>query len=206
MRGKLKTKTRTRTVLMWGALLLLVSGCSAHKEDKEVSVESSDVTADDLPGVVTVSFPYVEQPGSSSNQYAVWVEDSFGNYVKTVFVTDFTVLGGYESREDSVPEWVDKSGIRDGTGENLDAVSGATPQTGNEEYVWACIDEYGDAVPEGEYKILVEGTVREESRIIYTADITVGSKAMTAQGEPEYYEITGNTDMIGNVTVEYIPN
>lgn len=206
MRGKLKTKTRTRTVLMWGVLLLFVSGCSAHREDKEVLVESSEVTADDLPGVVTVSFPYVKQPGASSNQFAVWVEDSFGNYVKTIFVTDFTVFGGFETREDSVPEWVDKSGIRNGTGENLDAVSGATPQTGTEEYMWACIDEYGDAVPEGEYKILVEGTVKEESRVIYTAEITVGNKAMTAQAEPEYYEITGNTDMIGTVTVEYTPN
>jgi len=52
----------------------------------------------------------------------------------------------------------------------------------------------------------VEGTVKEESRVIYTAEITVGNKAMTAQAEPEYYEITGNTDMIGTVTVEYTPN
>lgn len=204
MRGKLKKKTGA--VLMGGMTLLLAAGCGVHRANKSVSADSANTVSVDTPGLVTIAFPYVEQPGNSSNQFAVWVEDEMGRYVKTVFVTDFTALGGYESREDAVPQWVDKSGIREGTSENIDAVSGATPQTGTEQYEWECIDESGNPVTEGEYKIRVEGTVNEDSQIVYTADITVGSHAMTVQAEPEYYELTGDTDMIGDVTVEYIPH
>lgn len=204
MRGKLKKKTGA--VLIGGMTLLLAAGCGAHRANKSVPADAANAVSVDTPGMVTITFPYVEQPGKSSNQFAVWVEDEMGRYVKTVFVTDFTALGGYESREDSVPQWVEKSGIREGTSENIDAVSGATPKTGTKQYEWECVDESGNPVTEGEYRILVEGTVNEDSQIVYTADIMVGNHAMTAQAQPEYYELTGDTDMIGDVTVEYIPN
>lgn len=204
MRGKLKKKTGA--VIIGGMTLLLAAGCEAHRADETVSANTANAVSDDTPGFVTISFPYVKQPGDSSNQFAVWVEDEMGRYVKTVFVTDFTALGGYESREDAVPQWVDKSGIREGTSENIDAVSGATPQTGTKRYEWECVDDIGNPVAEGEYKICVEGTVNKDSQVLYTADIMVGSHAMTAQAQPEYYELIGNTDMIGDVTVEYIPH
>lgn len=205
MRGK-KLKRRHRAVMYAGLTLVLASGCTLHSKSEKVSSDSAKTVPDNMHGIVTISFPYVEQPGEQSNQFAVWVEDENGTYIKTIFVTDYTAFGGYETREDLVPEWVDKSGVSKREREDLDAVSGATPQSGVEEYEWMCVDENGDPVPSGEYKILVEGSVKQDGRILYTTDITVGSKAMTAQGQPEYYELTGDTDMIGNVTVEYRPD
>lgn len=74
-----------------------------------------------------LSFNYQKQSGSGSNQYAVWVENSEGKVVRTLFVTQFTTKGrvrgpqgpqgaqgtqerrrGYTYRPACVPTWVNK--------------------------------------------------------------------------------------------------
>lgn len=49
-------------------------------------------------GSVEVSFHYARQKGFSSNQFAVWVEDSGGRFVKTLYATGFTASGGYKKK------------------------------------------------------------------------------------------------------------
>ena len=60
---------------------------------------------------VELSFNYQKQPGAGSNQWAVWVENSQGEVVRTLTVTSFTSKGrggrrGYTFRPTCVPTWV----------------------------------------------------------------------------------------------------
>ena len=87
-----------------------------------------------------VSFNYQRQAGPGSNQYAVWIENEKGEFVKTLFVTSYTTKGrarggeqpkrGYIVRPACVPVWVKTSKAEEKTDVQLDAVTGATPQSG----------------------------------------------------------------------------
>lgn len=135
-----------------------------------------------------VSFNYQKQAGAGSNQYAVWIENEKGECVKTLFVTSFTTKGrargnapaqrGYVMRPTCVPEWVKASHAASKSDQQLDAVTGATPQgNGTQTFTWNFKDEQGKPVPKGTYKVKVEATLYFESDIIYTGTFSTQSKA-----------------------------
>lgn len=105
----------------------------------------------------TIDFIY--QPGTGGVQTAIWIEDNNGNYIGTVFITDFIGRNGGGNRTDSLnidysggnrwsalPIWAHKRNVIDTTfgidnlyppaesqpayPADMDAVSGATPTTG----------------------------------------------------------------------------
>ncbi|MCR4602414.1 MAG: DUF2271 domain-containing protein [Prevotella sp.] len=146
--------------------------------------------------MLEVSFDYQRQPGPGSNQYAVWIENEKGEVVRTLFVTSYTTKGrarggqqpqrGYIVRPACVPTWV-KTVIADElTDQQLDAVTGATPQaSGTQTFTWDFKDQQGKTVPKGNYKVVVEATLFNDSDIIYsgtfstkdkTGDITITSE------------------------------
>ena len=117
-----------------------------------------------------VSFNYQKQAGPGSNQYAVWIENEKGEFVKTLFITSYTTKGrarggeqakrGYIVRPACVPTWVKTSKAEEKTDVQLDAVTGATPQNGGiQTFTWDFTDENGKAVPQGTYKVKVEATL-----------------------------------------------
>jgi hypothetical protein len=135
-----------------------------------------------------VSFNYEKQGGPGSNQYAIWIENEKGEFVKTLFVTSYTSKGrarggqpaqrGYIVRPTCVPVWVKTSKAEEKTDEQLDAVTGATPQnSGTQTFAWNFTDEQGKAVPQGTYKVKVEATLYFDSDIIYTGTFTTKDKA-----------------------------
>ncbi len=135
-----------------------------------------------------VSFNYQKQGGPGSNQYAIWIENEKGEFVKTLFVTSYTSKGrarggqpaqrGYIVRPTCVPVWVKTSKAEEKTDEQLDAVTGATPQnSGTQTFAWNFTDEQGKAVPQGTYKVKVEATLYFDSDIIYTGTFTTKDKA-----------------------------
>ena len=126
-----------------------------------------------------VSFNYQRQAGPGSNQYAVWIENEKGEFVKTLFVTSYTAKGrsrgaepakrGYIVRPACVPVWGKDSKAEEKTDMQLDAVTGATPQAGGvQTFTWDFTDEQGKAVPQGIYKVKVEATLIFDSDIVYT--------------------------------------
>ena len=134
-----------------------------------------------------VSFNYQKQAGPGSNQYAVWIENEKGEFVKTLFVTSYTTKGrarggeqakrGYIVRPACVPTWVKTSKAEEKTDVQLDAVTGATPQNGGiQTLTWDFTDENGKAVPQGTYKVKVEATLFFDSDIIYTGSFTTKDK------------------------------
>lgn len=135
-----------------------------------------------------VSFNYEKQGGPGSNQYAVWIENDKGNVVKTLFVTSFTAKGrargnapaqrGYVMRPACVPTWVKVAKASEQTDQQLDAVTGATPQaSGVQTFTWNFTDQQGKAVPQGTYKVFVEATLYNNSDIIYSGTFSTKDKA-----------------------------
>ena len=110
-----------------------------------------------------VSFDYQRQAGPGSNQYAVWIEDEKGDVVKTLFVTSYTTKGrarggeqpqrGYIVRPACVPTWVKTVKADEKT------------------------DEQGKAVPQGNYKVVVEATLFFDSDIIYSGTFSTKDNA-----------------------------
>ena len=155
---------------------------------------------------VTVSLPYVRQPGRASNQFAVWVEDAKGNFIRTLYVTNYTGQGGFRIRKDCLPTWVRRSGAATAAKAELDAVSGATPATGTQNYVWDCTGADGKTVPPGRYRIFVEGTLYWKSRVLYTANITLGKEPSTVRAMPQYsVKSSSHSSMLGTVSVACMP-
>ena len=88
----------------------------------------------------------------------------------------------------------------------LDAVSGATPATGTQNYVWDCTGADGKTVPPGRYRIFVEGTLYWKSRVLYTANITLGKEPSTVRAMPQYsVKSSSHSSMLGTVSVACKP-
>ncbi|MDR0434102.1 MAG: DUF2271 domain-containing protein, partial [Gracilibacteraceae bacterium] len=134
---------------------------------------------------IALSFDFERQAGYASNQFAVWIEDAGGNLVKTLYATGFTAEGGYIKRPESIPTWVEKSGLARLAQAEVDAVTGATPNSGALSYTWDLTDAGGDAVPAGEYVFVIEGSLRWQNRVRYTGGITVGGEPSVSEAVAE---------------------
>ena len=149
-----------RYILVVGIMGITVCsliGCGKKGEAKVKPVEVQTA------GTVAVGFDYTKRSGYSSNQYAIWIESQEGDLVKTVCATQFTAQGGYEKRAESIPIWVEKSGISTYNEEQVDAITTATPNTGKVMYLWDGGNEKGEQVSPGVYNFFVEATIYEES-------------------------------------------
>lgn len=137
---------------------------------------------------VELSFNYQKQSGAGSNQYAVWIENSEGKVVRTLYVSKFTTQGramggqqrrrGYTFRPTCVPTWVKNAKAEEMTDEQIDAVTGATPaQSGVQTFTWDFKDADGKAVPAGNYKIFLEATLYFNSIVLYSGSFSTSDKA-----------------------------
>lgn len=108
------------------ALMLLASICTLYAKEITVSVGAGQ------------HWKQKREP-----QFAVWLEDSDGNFVRTLYVTERAsrqnwIMGPKEGRPESLPVWYSASKQKDGAskaasageGQQLDAVTGATPKGG----------------------------------------------------------------------------
>ena len=161
-------------ILILAILLSMIAVAQSSKKDVKARA-------------LEVSFDYQRQAGPGSNQYAVWIENEKGNVVKTLFVTSYTTKGrarggeqpkrGYIVRPACVPTWVKTVKADKKTDQQLDAVTGATPQAGGTQtFTWDFTDEQGKAVPQGDYKVVVEATLFFDSDIIYSGTFSTKDK------------------------------
>jgi len=153
-----------------------------------------------------LSFTFTRQTGFASNQFAVWIEDAQGNYVKTLYATRYTAKGGYKSRPTSIPQWVKKSGLSALTREQVDAISAATPKTGEVSYAWDGTNAKGALVQAGAYVIKLEATLRNESQVYYSAPFTLGKGVSVAAVSVEYVgpDLDKEKSMVSNVKVKVL--
>jgi len=166
---------------------------------------------------VEILFDYKKISGSASNQFAIWVEDMHGNFVRTLYATQWTAKGGYKNRPDSIPIWAEKTGLASMSKAEVDAVSSATPQTGALTYTWDLTDSSGYSVVPGEYRFFVEGTLRWKNRVMHSGIIDISGDSAVIEALADYtYEASGRFEaltgdspenlMIGPVTVRFIPS
>ncbi|MDR3240071.1 MAG: DUF2271 domain-containing protein [Clostridiales bacterium] len=191
------------------ALFIAVPACAAeggNRDDESSALPSvpagsvNPQTETALPdagqtanGEVLITLDYEKQSGSASNQFAVWIEDMDGRIVRTLCATRFTANGGYKNRPDSIPLWVEKSGLASMRKDSVDAVTQATPNAGALSYAWDLKDADGETVPEGEYKYFAEGSLRWKNRVLYSGVITVGGGVSSSEADVEYlFEASGN--------------
>lgn len=155
--------------------------------------------------VAAVSFDINRMSTMASNQIAVWVENTQGQTVKTLYVSNFTGKNrGYTRRDMSLNHWVKAARPADMTDKELDSVSSATPKTGKQTYTWDLTDSKGNPVPKGIYTIKAEGTLYWTSNVVYSGKIDIanlqkGPVTVTMQrSEPNNKE---NETMLQNVEI-----
>lgn len=149
---------------------------------------------------VELEFNFTRQSGHASNQYAVWIEDAQGQYVKTLYATLWTARGGWSRRSTSIPVWVRQSGLSDMTRSEINALSGATPATGIVTYVWDGTNSHGVTVPDGNYMLLLEGTLRWENQVFYSIPFSLGQGSSALEFNVQYSgDSTAERTMISDV-------
>jgi len=102
------------------------------------------------------------------------------------------------------------------TQEEIDAVSGATPQSGTVTVVWDLTDRAGKPVPPGTYVYKIEGIIYWENRVLWEGRIDVGgAEETTSMADAIYYppEATegvvittrdGKKQNLGSVLIEQV--
>ena len=158
-------------------------------------------------GKLEITVSYERQDGRGSNQYAIWIENAKGQLVRTVYVTKFTAQGGYSLRPDCTPKWVSKADTASMSKQDIDAFSGATPQTGDHTYTWDLTDDKGNQVAAGEYTFYVEGTLLGKSTVLFKDVISVGDKKVSVNPTPEFSsDDMQNKGMISSVKATFLPS
>jgi hypothetical protein len=157
-------------------------------------------------GTVEISFTYTRQGGFGSNQFAVWIVDAQGEYVKTLYATRFVATGGYAKRAQAIPEWVKQSGLAGLSAAQVDAFTGPTPPAGVLQFRWDGTNQAGAALPPGEYRVFLEASLRNENRVLYSAPVQLGAASGPVELEPEYFgKNTKVRAMISGVKVSFLP-
>ena len=156
-----------------------------------------------LSGTVTVSYTVSRIPGSASNQWAVWIEDGAGKFVKTLFVTDYMAREqGWKVRTQSLVNWVKAANVPDLPQSALDAVSGATPASGPHSAVWDLTDAAGRPVPAGVYGYRVEASLLRDNTAMFTGKIKIGGEKETSKAEVRYFP--AGADTLGRVLISEV--
>ncbi len=153
---------------------------------------------------IQIAFDYTRLSGIASNQFAVWIEDLSGNYVKTIYVTQFTAKKGWKNRPDSIPLWVKSSKTSTLSKVQIDSISSATPKSKTINLTWDFSDYNSLPVADGEYKILIEGSIRWKYRVLYSAIVNKVENSKNINIETQYSgEKKKDENIISNVSILY---
>ncbi len=154
---------------------------------------------------VTVSYTWSHIQSHGSNQVAIWIEDTKGNHVRTLFATKFTASGGYSYRPVSLSEWTAKFNLKNASKEDVDAVSGSTPKPGKQTVTWDGTDQRGKAVPSGKYIVRMEANILNADKMFFRGEINIGGSDQQTKGEITFSkpELASGKILFSDVLVEY---
>lgn len=127
-----------------------------------------------------------------SYQTAIWLETPAGKYVETEYVSEWLSFGGF-SLPEICPDWSGKANWNHATVEKIDAVTGATPSTGDVHFKFHCSKK---TIPKGEYIYMIEVHLIEGFNELYKGKIEIGGKKNESQASviclPERFLQKGN--------------
>ena len=159
----MKKTIYTNQALIFLLGLFLITSC-AHKRTIEISYQMEDV-----------------KEFTPSYQLSIWLEKTDGTFVKTLFVSDYLAYGGY-LEYGICPSWSKKANWDKTTKEELDAVSGATPDPGDVNLVVECSI---DQIPDGEYNLFIQVHLKENLNDTYKGKVNfLSGKEMQVQLKP----------------------
>jgi hypothetical protein len=153
--------------------------------------------------IITYTWSRIQSHGS--NQIAIWIEDTLQNHICTLFATRFTTTGGYVYRPLSLGEWTAKFDLKNASKEEVDAITGSTPQSGLQIVSWNCKDKSGKAFPAGTYIVRMEANILDADKMFFSGKIKIGGSAQQTLGEITYSSpnlASGNV-LFKDVLVEY---
>lgn len=164
----MKKNLLMRRVLIFILGLFILASCS-NKRTFTISYQMEDV-----------------KEYTPSYQLTIWLEKTDGTFVKTLFVSDYLAYGGY-LEYGICPSWSKKAGWGMVTKEELDAVSGATPESGD---VKMKLKFSSDEIPDGEYQLFVQvhlqgnlnETYKGEVKLISGKEINIQMKQYKIKG------------------------
>ena len=185
-------------------ILLIITACTSSSGlNKLLSPQEQELTGKRL----EISFSYDKVRMIASSQFAFWIEDMDGNYINTLYVTQWTAQGGHERRPKSIPIWVSVAQPGTMPASEIDAVSGATPRPGDYVIVWDFTDRHGNPVTGTEFRYFIEATMNNDDDVLYTGVITVGGESWAYSPVPVYTVPDSEyKNMITNVRAAYYPN
>ncbi len=155
-------------------------------------------------GDLTLQYDLYRINKMGSNQIAIWVEDTNGNYINTIYATRFTAKGGYAKRATSLPTWVKQSKVDKMTKQEVDTISKATKKAGKITINWSCVNNKGEKLPKGDYILKIEGNIYQDNMIMYSGQFEVGGDNITVALSPTYSsESAKDFKLIENVTISY---
>lgn len=138
-------------------------------------------------GKVTISYTLTRINKIASNQFAVWVEDEAGRYIRTLFATDFMARRqGWKIRQEICPIWIKAADVKNTPQQDIDAVSSPTPQSGILSVVWNLKDAKGMPLSAGVYVYRIEGNLYWENTVVWTGKIRVGGARETSLATVSY--------------------
>ena len=194
-------------IIFISVLLVLFDGCSMLGMRAQKGIQDSTTAAS---GKVTISFTLSRISGPGSNQYAVWIEDEAGQYVTTLFVTDYTARRqGWKVRKQSLMNWVRAADLNNMPQQDIDAMSSATPKAGTQTVEWDLTDASGKTVNAGVYVYRIEACLLMENNVLWTGDIRVGDARQTSQPTVSYYPETAENlgrTLISDISIVYEPS
>jgi len=153
-----------------------------------------------------ITFSYSKQRMVASSQYAFWIEDMDGNYIDTIFVTQWTAQGGFSYRPLSIPLWVSVADPSNMSPQEIDAVSGATPSSGDYKLIWDFTDRNGDPATGTQFRYFIEGTLNNNDDVIFSGIINAGNEKWEETPTPSFSLPTSEyKNMLTNIKVAFFP-
>ena len=107
-----------------------------------------------------------------SYQIAIWLEKPDGTYVQTLFVSEFLSYGGF-TLPGICSDWSKKTDWSKTSKEEFDAVTGATPLSGDINFEFHCSKK---KIPKGKYEYMIEVHLIEGFNELYKGQIEIGYK------------------------------
>jgi len=135
-------------------------------------------------GDLAVSFflEYVADP-YPTYQTVIWLENNDGTFVQSLFVSAWLAHGGYRSSY-VCPTWARNAKWSDGQTEDVDALTGATPEWGVDSNYQFELKNRG--VAPGSYRCNIETHIVGDYNILYTGDVEVMAEEYTVEPSPVF--------------------
>jgi len=189
-------------LLIMAILIIMMSGSSNNDISPLVRADEQELSGRRL----DISFSYDKVKIIASSQFAFWIEDMDGNYVDTLYVTQWTSQGGYRRRPTSISQWVAAAQPANMQQSEIDIISGATPSPGDYFVSWNFTDRNGNFVTGTQYRYFIEATMNFNEHVVFTGIISI-DESLSYNPTPIFNPPdTKFHNMITNVRVAYLSN